>query len=168
MLSRNARARPLHQFHLSSKAAIAATAAEIGRESAGRTNRETSLPSRRKINVGQSFTLNDRPSGRPRPSAILRWRTPACGASAAAMCGCAALQWPHHSVPNSITAAPLNASISARSGSLGLEMSLIGSSRVRHLTSPHLYSATVSTRPRSCVRRHLCAGGDNGYAKRRE
>ena len=36
----------------------------------------TTCPSRRKTRFGQTFTRNERPSGRPGPSSILMWRIP--------------------------------------------------------------------------------------------
>jgi len=83
----------------------------------GRTRRVISWPSRKKISVGHSFTLKLRPSGRPLPSSILRCLMEGWPANAVVTKGCAARQWPHQSVPNSMTREPFDASMSARFGS---------------------------------------------------
>lgn len=54
---------------------ICARALRIAPASPVRTKRAISRPLLRNTNVGQSFTLNERPRGRPLPSAILIWRT---------------------------------------------------------------------------------------------
>ncbi len=89
----------------------------ISFDSVGRTSRATSAPASRKMSVGHSFTLNDRPNGRPGPSAILKCRTSAWPTIATAISGCARRQWPHQALPNSISAGPANRSICDRVGS---------------------------------------------------
>jgi hypothetical protein len=64
-----------------------------------------------------SFILKERPSGRPRPSSILTWRTSGCRASTVSSRGCAAMQCPHHGAPNSIMLTPRARIDFARSGS---------------------------------------------------
>ena len=53
---------------------ICAMALAISAASAGRTKRAISRSLLRNTKVGHSFTLNERPSGLPLPSAILIWR----------------------------------------------------------------------------------------------
>src|SRR5690606_15385408 len=81
----------------------------------GRTRRNSSSPSCRRIKVGQSLTRNERPRARPGPSSIFKWRI-SRSAIAAARGPCAARQWPHQSVPNSSRVRPGNVSTSARVG----------------------------------------------------
>src|SRR5690606_35602303 len=76
-----------HNYTVLAALAICTSASTIGAVSVGRTRRATSLPDWRKINVGQSFTRYERPSGRPEPSSILMCGTDGKRSKAAAMCG---------------------------------------------------------------------------------
>lgn len=133
-------------------------------ESAGRTRRPTSIPSFRNTKVGQSFTLNERPNGRPLPSSTRKCRTSGCANNASYTAFLAARQCPHQSVPNSNSVGPLSASMSARDGAVPeypgwsvTKTSLIKSSsswRVTYLNRrwqqalADLHRDTVRTRPR--------------------
>ena len=124
-------------------AASRSSAAPIAASPRGRTSRSISLPSCSRISVGHSLTPNERPSGRPDPSAIRRWRTAGCLARAAVIAGRVALHTPHQLAPNSITAMPGNASTSVRLGSTSEYRACIDVS-AGWLSNPHL--CTLSTK----------------------
>ena len=99
-------------------AAIFSSAPQIASASTGRTSRSTSTPSRMKMSVGHSLTLNERPRRRPGPSSTLMCSTCGHAAKAKAIKGWAARQCAHHDAPNSMTRGSFKASISARAGSV--------------------------------------------------